>query len=362
MEIERHEITIADLVDGYADKGEEGVVGYGGRLDIRPPYQRNFVYKNKQRDDVIRSVLSGFPLNVMYWAVGDGGKYEVLDGQQRTISICQYVEKGIFSVDGLYYSNQPDDVQKRINRYNLAIYICDGTDSEKLDWFRIINIAGEKLFDQELRNAVYSGPWATDAKRYFSRTNCVAKEISKNYVKGNPDRQELLETAIKWISGGDIEDYMGRHQHDESAKQLWLYFQKVIDWISASFTEVRPKLMKKVDWGPLYAAYKNQALDAEVIERKIAQLLKDKDIQRQQGVYPYILDGNEQHLKIRLFDDDQKQRGYEKQEGVCPMCSKKFRINEMEGDHIVPWKDGGSTVDENLQMLCKPCHQKKSAK
>ncbi len=361
MEIEKHEITIADLVDGYEDRGEEGVVGYGGRLDIRPSYQREFVYKDKQRNDVIKSVLNGFPLNVMYWAEGDSGKYEVLDGQQRTISICQYVEKKMFSVDGLYYSNQPDDVQSRINNYELAIYICDGADSEKLNWFRIINIAGEKLTNQEMCNAVYSGPWVTDAKRYFSRYNCVAKEISKNYVKGDPIRQDLLETAIKWINNGDVEDYMGQCQHDESAECLWTYFQDVINWIKSTFTVARPKIMKSVDWGKLYAEYKDQSLDSKLFEKRIAELLKNKDVQKHSGIYPYLLDGNERHLKIRIFDDEMKQRAYELQEGVCPMCTKKFRINEMEGDHILPWKDGGSTVDENLQMLCKPCHQKKSS-
>ena len=242
------EIAVRDLVDGYSDDGEGGVTGYGGRLDIRPAYQREFVYKDRQRDDVIRSVLAGFPLNVMYWALRPDGRYEVLDGQQRTISISQYAS-GDFSIDGMYYSNQPDDVRDRIDRYELTIYLCDGDASEKLRWFEIVNIAGEELTRQELRNAVYSGPWVTDAKRYFSRTGCAAKGISDAYQKKNPIRQELLETAIRWASGGKIDDYMARRQHDTDAGELWSHFRSVIAWIEATFPTKRPQIMRDVDWG-----------------------------------------------------------------------------------------------------------------
>ena len=358
MKIEKLDITIADLVDGYADEGEKGVVGYGKKLDIRPPYQREFVYDEKQRNDVIESVLNGFPLNVMYWAVGNGDKYEVLDGQQRTISIGQYIS-GVFSVGDLYYTNQRGDVQDRINKYELAIYICDGAESEKLKWFEIINIAGEKLTDQERRNAVFSGPWVTDAKRYFSRNNCAAKNIGENYVKGSPIRQEFLETAIKWISGGAVEDYMGLHQSDKNAEELWSYFQSIIDWIEATFTTARPKFMRKVDWGKLYTEYRQCELDPESIEEKITQLILDDDVQNKSGIYTYLLDGDEQHLKIRAFSDNMKQKVYENQKHICLHCKKTFKINKMEGDHIVPWRDGGSTVEDNLQMLCKRCNQKK---
>jgi len=219
MKIERTEIAIRDLVDDYSDDGEGGFVGYSGRLDIRPPYQREFVYKERQRDDVIRSVLAGFPLNVMYWAMRPDGRYEVLDGQQRTISLSQYVS-GDFSIDGLYYSNQPDDVRDRIDGYELTIYLCDGDASEKLRWFEIVNIASEALTRQELRNAVYAGPWVSDAKRYFSRTGCAAKAISDTYQKKNPIRQELLEMVIRWASGGKIDDYMALLKDSYRAENL----------------------------------------------------------------------------------------------------------------------------------------------
>jgi len=210
MNIDLHEITVRDLVEGYHDDGEGGVRGYGGKLDIRPPFQREFVYKDKQRDAVIETINNGFPLNVMYWAVRQDGTYEVIDGQQRTISAAQYVE-GDYTLDGLYFFNLQDDQKERILDYELQVYVCDGTDSEKLAWFRVINIAGEKLTDQELRNAVYAGSWVSDAKRYFSRNGCPAQGKGSPYLNGSSIRQDYLETAIKWINDGKIEDYMGVH-------------------------------------------------------------------------------------------------------------------------------------------------------
>src|SRR4030042_645407 len=199
MKIDLKEITIKTLTDGFVDNDEQGVVAYGGKLDIRPPYQREFIYKDKQRDAVIDSVRKNFPLNVMYWAVRNDGQYEVIDGQQRTLSICQYVN-GDFSINGLAFHNLQDDQQQQILDYKLMVYFCSGTDSEKLDWFRNINIAGEEHTDQEWRNAVYAGPWTARAKPIFSKTNGAAYGLASNYLRGSPIRQEYLETAIKWHS------------------------------------------------------------------------------------------------------------------------------------------------------------------
>ncbi|GHT70309.1 hypothetical protein FACS189452_10950 [Bacteroidia bacterium] len=226
MKIELKEITVRELAEGYKDSQENGVVGYGGKLDIRPPYQREFIYKDKQRDAVIDTVTKEFPLNVMYWAVREDGNFEVIDGQQRTISICQYVN-GDFSIkigdDLLAFHNLQNDQQAQILDYKLMVYFCSGTDSEKLQWFKTINIAGEKLSDQELRNAVYSGSWVSDAKRYFSKNGCPAFKIGNDYLGGSAIRQEYLETAISWLSGGKIEEYMSQHQHDANATALWIY-------------------------------------------------------------------------------------------------------------------------------------------
>ncbi|KAA6314038.1 hypothetical protein EZS27_035286, partial [termite gut metagenome] len=229
MVIELHETPIRNVVENYKNDNEEGVVGYNGKLNIRPKYQREFIYKDKQRDAVIETIKKNFPLNVMYW-VKNNDSYEVLDGQQRTISICDYV-KGGFSLNCQFFHNLTEDEKNQILDYKLMIYFCEGTDKEKLDWFKIINIAGEKLTDQELRNAIYTGEWLTHAKRYFSKTGCAAYNIANDYLTGTPIRQDYLQTVIKWINNNGIEEYMARHQHNPNANELCLYFNRVIDWV-----------------------------------------------------------------------------------------------------------------------------------
>jgi hypothetical protein len=366
MRIELTEITISELADGYKDNNEEGVVGYGGKLDIRPPYQREFIYKDKQRNAVINTVIREFPLNIMYWAIREDGSFEIIDGQQRTISICQYVE-GDFSVkvgsfpEKRAFHNLQDDEQEKILNYKLTVYLCSGTDSEKLDWFRTVNIAGERLTDQELRNAVYAGSWVSDAKRYFSKTGCPAYSIGSDYLSGTPIRQDYLETAIKWISNGKIEEYMSEHQHDQNASALWRYFQDVITWVSTTFTKKR-KFMKRVDWGTLYNRYKDKKFNTEEIEEETAKLFLDDDVTKKSGIYPYILTRDEKYLSIRAFTDAMKQKVYEKQKGKCAECKKEFELADMEADHITPWHEGGKTKEENCQMLCKQHNRTKSGK
>ena len=360
MKIELKEIIIENLFDGFADNAEAGVVAYGGKLDIRPPYQREFIYKDKQRDAVIDSVRKDFPLNTMYWAVRGNGYYEVIDGQQRTLSICQYVN-GDFSIGGLAFHNLQDDQQHQILDYKLMIYFCSGTDSEKLDWFRTINIAGEEHTDQELRNAVYAGAWTADAKRYFSKTGCPAYALASDYLKGIAIRQEYLETAINWRSNGEIEQYMSKHQHDKNATPLWQYFQKVIGWVKATFPAYRRE-MKGVAWGVLYNQFKDEEFDTDKLEKHVAKLMKDDDVERKSGIYPYVLDGDERHLNIRAFSDNMKREAYERQKGICVKCKKKFAFEEMEGDHIKPWHEGGKTTAANCQMLYKDDNRRKSGK
>jgi len=350
MKIELKKITVAELSNGYQDNAEAGVIGFGGKLDIRPPFQREFVYKDKQRDAVINTVTKDFPLNVMYWAVRDDGSFEVIDGQQRTISLCQYVD-GDFSIDGLAFHNLPKDKKEQILKYPLMIYLCSGTDSEKLEWFRTINIAGEKLTDQELRNAVYSGSWVSDAKRYFSKS--TRPKIGDEYLSGVAIRQEYLETAIDWLSDGKIEDYMSKHQHDSNANELWLYFQSVINWVKVTFPKYRRE-MKGVQWGSLYNDFKNEKLNSKKLEEEIAKLMQDEEVTKKSGIYQYVLTRNEKHLSLRSFTDQQKREAYERQEGICPKCKKHFEIEKMDGDHILLWSKGGKTTAENCQMLCIP--------
>lgn len=260
MKIERREITIREVAQGYVDNDEEGVVGYEGKLNIRPKYQREFVYKDKQRGAVIETIRKGFPLNVMYWAVNEDGTLEVLDGQQRTISFCQYVS-GDFSIiingHPMAFHNLTQPQKDQILDYKLMVYVCEGNDQDKLDWFTTINIAGEKLYPQELKNAVYTGTWLTHAKSIFSKPNGAAYGLASKYVTGSPIRQELLETALNWRSGGKIAQYMSDHQHDPNANELWTYFQNVIWWVQQTFTTYRRE-MKTVEWGALYDRYKDQ--------------------------------------------------------------------------------------------------------
>ena len=358
MDITLKELTIRELVEGYEDNNEGGVRGYAGKLNIRPPYQREFVYKDKQRDAVINTLTRNFPLNVMYWAVCADGTYEVIDGQQRTISVCQYVE-GDFAFNDRYFHNLQSDEQEQILNYKLMIYLCSGTDSQKLEWFRTINIAGEKLTEQELRNAVYAGPWLTDAKRYFSKTDCAAYNIGSDYLVGTPIRQDYLETVISWINNGDIEAYMAKQQNKPNANELWLYFQSVISWVKATFVKYR-KEMKGVDWGSLYAEFKDAELDSAKLELEIAKLMADDDVSKKRGIYDYVLTRKEKHLSIRAFTDNQKREAYERQKGICTVCKEHFDISEMEADHITPWHVGGKTAADNCQMLCKEDNRRKS--
>lgn len=361
MKIKLHEIPVKEVVAGYKDSAENGVVGYNGRLNIRPAFQREFIYKDKQRDEVIRTVMKNFPLNVMYWVKSDNGNFEILDGQQRTISVCQYVS-GDFSIDHLGFDNLTKEEQQQILDYPLMIYICEGTDKEKLDWFKIINIAGEQLTAQELRNAIYTGEWLTEAKKYFSKRDCPAYAIASEYLNGSSIRQNYLETAICWIAvrdGKEIEDYMAKHQHDTNCNELWLYFQSVINWVKAIFPKYR-KEMKGLEWGIFYNKYSEGKYDPKQLEARIVDLMEDDDVTKNSGIYEYLLDGDERHLSIRAFTPKMARAAYEKQKGICAHCGKHFELKEMEADHITPWHSGGKTVAENCQMLCKDCNRRKS--
>ena len=373
MQIELRKVTVRELTAGYENNEEGGVRGYGGRLDIRPPYQREFIYDDKKREAVITTVRANFPLNVMYWATRDEDAdvpFEVMDGQQRTISLCQYVN-GDFAYDFQYFDNLTKAEQDQILDYELHVYVCSGTDKEKLKWFETINIAGERLTQQELRNAVYAGPFVSDAKRYFSKSNCAAYNMGKNLINGSPIRQDYLETALKWIARSQstpqqrltIEGYMAKHQHDPNATQLWQYFTAVITWVTATFdVGKRKQIMKGVDWGLLYDQHHDRILDKSELEKRISRLVIDSEVQNKKGICPYVLNGDERELGLRAFPDDIKLAVYEQQFGICPLCGNHFEIEQMEGDHITPWREGGRTVVENCQMLCRDCNRRKGAK
>ncbi len=362
MKIEELHLTVGEIAKDYFNDDENGVTGLGGLLDIRPRYQREFVYKDAQRDEVIRTIRKGLPLNLFYWCKvkkedGSDG-YEVLDGQQRTISFCEYVD-GAFAIGDQFFFNLPQDKQDEILNYKLLIYVCDGTDSEKLEWFKIINIPGEKLTDQEIRNAVYAGPWVSNAKRYFSSSNCPAGRVGGNYLKGSAIRQEYLETVLSWAAGAldlSIEGFMAQHQNDATAVALWNYFRSVIDWVKAIFPKVR-KEMKGLPWGEFYNKNaKRTDLDPKALEAEIQRLMEDEDVTRKSGIYEYLLTRDVKKLSIRGFDKRTMLAAYGRQNHKCAFCGKECAFEEMHGDHIVPWSKGGKTTPENCQMLCVRCN------
>ena len=368
MKIELKNIKIRDLVDSYQDNGEKGVTGYNGRLNIRPVYQREFIYQPKQRDEVIQTVRKSFPLNTMYWVKTEDGNYELMDGQQRTISICQYIN-GEYSIEWdsqpRGFANLTKEEQEKLLNYELSIYVCEGTDKERLDWFKIINIAGMKLTDQELRNAIYTGTWLTDAKKWFSKTGAPAVAISEKLVSGIANRQEILEKALKWISKGQIEQYMADHQQQPNADELWQYFQAVIDWASRIFPNQessRVRLMKGLEWGKFYNEHKDDKLNTQDLEKQIISLINDNEVENKRGIYEYLLTEDERTLSLRAFDEKDTIKKYEEQKGICPICKNHYEFNDMEADHVTPWSQGGKTTYDNCQMLCRDDNRRKSNK
>lgn len=373
MTIKQLEVTVGEITSGYINNEEQGVRGYGGLLDIRPPYQREFIYNEKEQIAVINTVLKGYPLNVMYWVKRSEDAecpYEVMDGQQRTLSLCEYVA-GTFAIDFKNFFNQTADIQKKILDYKLTVYVCEGEESEKLEWFQTINIAGKPLNEQEIRNAIYAGPFVSDAKRHFSKTNCGAYRLGKDLVNGTPIRQDFLKKALEWMADHETRNgkpqtavgYMSAHQHDLSAGPLWSYFQNVLNWAISTFNIKKfKKIMKGIDWAKFYDEFHEQALDINDMEKRIADLIGDDEIQKQLGIIPYVLTGDEHNLDLRSFPEKIKLAVWEKQQHKCAMCGKEFDIEFMEGDHITPWRDKGRTVIENCQMLCRECNRRKGGK
>lgn len=387
MEIKRVSIKIVDLCDGYKNDSEEdierGVYAYHGKLCVRPAFQRMFVYDKKQENAVIDTALKGFPLNIMYWVDNGDGTYDCLDGQQRTISLCNFVD-GISSFQAPWLKDNariyihtlkridPDLYAKFMN-YELEVYICHGTKAEQMEWFKTINIAGEELYPQELRNASYVSRWLTDAKRYFSKANasstakCPAERLGGQYTNKNANRQEILEQVISWRIGSkedaDICNYMEAHINDKDASDLWNYFNNVINWITTVFYETYDKGMATVNWGKLYNDYHTEDFDADEISEKFNELMmykatKELDISVAK-ICEYCITRDETLLKHREFNEAQKTTMYNQQRGICPDCGKHYLKAEMHAHHIVPWYNGGVTELANGVMLCEECHRQR---
>lgn len=385
------EYTIRDLIAGYQNLGPDGVYALGGALEVRPPYQREQVYGigNNKDEKVIDSILSGgndgYPIGLMYWCRKDDGSFECLDGQQRIISICEFskdkvrvtINDNIKKFGDLKADKSPL-VEKFLN-YKLLVAICETSDyNEKIDWFERINIAGEPLNKQEMRNAVYAGPWATDAKRYFSKDKCTAwHRTNKAFgnIMGNREmtRQLWLEQVILWkveYDGLDVSDkdaaiksYMLDHRKNPNANDLIDYFEEMVEWIKRNFTY--RKMMEKVDWGHLYNQYHDVELNKSEVKDFIDKLeknAKDDGITNISGVYEFVFDGDSRHLSERAFSDDIKLAKWDEQNHKCAVCGEDYDIKDLAGDHIIPWSKGGRTVLSNCQLLCATCNGIKSNK
>ena len=371
------DITIADVVNGfeYNELEGKGLLGLGGKLIIQPEYQRSYIYAGGNRDvAVIDSILKGYPIGLIYFNKTKDGAYEVLDGQQRITSIGRYV-RDLFAArdyngNQQNYSGLASDMQKRIMQTPLLVYVCEGEETEIKDWFRTINIAGVPLNQQEILNAVYSGPFVTLAREEFSNSSNSNVQKWNAYISGTINRQDYLERALQWVSNGHIDEYMSKHRSDDNIDELKNYFTKVIDWISDVFIDVE-KEMRGIDWGRLYEIYRENSYDSVEISNRVRELYSDFEVKDKKGVFEYILAGEKDVnlLNVRVFDEPTKKAVYAQQNmnvkskdiSNCSYCAighdsnkdKIWDIKDMDADHVSAWSKGGSTEQANCEMLCK---------
>ncbi len=374
----RTDITVADICDGFVYNTFEGkgLYGLSGTLTIQPEYQRNYIYADgggQREQAVIHSLLKGYPLGLIYFNTVAKDKFEVLDGQQRITSIGRFVTNKFAIMDGTnpqYFDSLPKNQQEKIRESKLLIYECEGTESEIKEWFKTINIAGVPLNEQELLNAVYSGPFVTEAKIEFSNSQNANIQKWSAYIKGSANRQDFLATALDWVSEGDVGAYMSKHRHDTNINELKTYFNTVIDWVSGVFVDVESE-MRGLEWGRLYEEHHKKSYDPKKVSAEVHKLYADPYVKKRSGVFEYILGGKQDTklLDVRVFDEATKKSVYAKQtkaaesKGVsnCPLCavghdankSKIWPLKDMDADHVAAWSKGGKSSPSNCQMLCK---------
>lgn len=380
------DITVREICDGfvYNEFEGKGLFGLGGRLTIQPEYQRNYIYADGKKDvAVIESVLKGYPLGLIYFNKVAENRFEVLDGQQRITSLGRYLT-GKFAIKDdndipQYFSGLAEDLQQKILDTKLLIYECEGTESEIKEWFKTINIAGIPLNEQELRNAIFSGPFVTQCKEVFSNSNNANIQKWSAYISGAVNRQDYLACALDWVSKGHIEHYMSQHRYDTTIDEVTRYFNTVIDWISSVFLDVESE-MRGLEWGRLYETYHTTPYHAAAISQRVQELYADPYVKNRKGIFEYLLGGEVQTslLQVRVFDEATKKSVYKRQtlqaeqEGIsnCPLCAlgheanrtKIWKIGDMDADHVTAWSKGGATDIHNCQMLCKSHNRAKGNK
>lgn len=378
--------TIKEITEGfvYNEIEGKGLFGLAGQLVIQPEYQRNYIYGDGKKDTaLVDSIIKGYPIGLIYFSKIGENQYEVLDGQQRITTIGRFITNkfAIKDSNGMeqYFRGLPEEVQNKILDTKLLIYECEGTEDEIKEWFQTINIVGVPLKEQELLNAVYSGPFVTLARTEFSNSKNSNIQKWSAYISGSVVRQDYLQTALDWVSNGDIGTYMSTHRFDDNISEIKTYFESVIDWASTVFMDVK-KEMRSVDWGKLYREYHNKSYDPKQVSIKLNQLYHDPYVKNKKGIFEYILGGNSDKklLDVRVFDEATKNAVYDKQtteaenenKSNCPLCalgdnSNKTRIwtlSEMDADHVTAWSKGGKTTVDNCEMLCKTHNRAKGNK
>jgi len=375
----RTDITIADICNGfvYNELEGKGLFGLSGKLTIQPEYQRNYIYASdggKKEVAVIESILKSYPLGLIYFNKVSDDNLEVLDGQQRITSFGRFVTNkfAIKDENGMqqYFSSLATEIRELILATKLLIYECEGTEPEIKQWFRTINIAGVPLNQQEINNAIYSGPFVTLGKEEFSNSQNSNIQKWSAYVSGSANRQDFLECALDWVSKGKIDDYMSRHRYNKNITELKTYFNCVIDWVSGVFKDVERE-MCGLEWGRLYEAYHKTAYNPAKVSAEVQKLYADPYVKNRRGIFEYILGGSvdTKLLDVRVFDEATKKSVYSaqtakaetKKESNCPLCaighdankSKIWKLAEMDADHVASWSKGGATDAGNCQMLCK---------
>ncbi|MDD2786240.1 MAG: DUF262 domain-containing protein [Patescibacteria group bacterium] len=373
----KKDITIKEICDGfvYNELEGKGLFGLSGKLTIQPEYQRNYIYADGKRDvAVIDSILKGYPIGLIYFNQAGTDIFEVLDGQQRITSIGRFVA-GKFAVKDKngheqYFSGMASSQREQIMDTKLLVYVCEGDEPEIKDWFKTINIAGVPLTEQEILNAVYSGPFVTKAREEFSNSQNANVQKWSTYIAGDIKRQAYLERALDWVSDGAIDNYMSMHRNDKNITELKKHFNTVIDWVSTTFTDVESE-MKGLEWNRLYKTYHKKKYDPAKVSASVQKLYGDAYVKNRRGIFEYVLGGevDKKLLEVRVFDDPTKRSVYEvqtataKEKGVsnCPHCAighdanidKIWSLSDMDADHVAAWSKGGKTATKNCQMLCK---------